>query len=222
MVEVDNVTAKAMILSYNQQGSPLLDYEEAQIVYSLKKEHLMKQEEITLLSKSFPWVSRRLSFIERLDDSVRTHLQLGKITPTHARELVKLPCGKQNDFIRLVIDNNLTSRQRVKRILERNAHRREHGQGHLPKPGKRNSKLNPHKEYISELLETHKAPPMTNQRIFELLGEKGFEGRITILRNYLAQVRGKKTKEPVICIETAPVRRATYDWSDYYCQKLSS
>jgi len=108
------------------------------------------------------------------------------------------------------------SRQRVKRILERNAHRREHGQGQLPKPGKRNSKLDPHKEYISELLETHKAPPITNQRIFELLGEKGFEGRITILRNYLAQVRGKKTKEPVICIETAPGRRASHDWSDYY------
>ncbi len=112
LVEVDNVTAKAMILSYNQQGSPLLDYEEAQIVYSLKKEHLMKQEEIaTLLSKSFSWVSRRLSFIERLDESVRTHLQLGKITPTHARELVKLPRGKQNVFLKLIIDNNLTSRQ---------------------------------------------------------------------------------------------------------------
>ncbi|RLD71761.1 MAG: hypothetical protein DRI87_06530 [Bacteroidetes bacterium] len=111
LVEVDNVTAKAMILSYNQQGSPLLDYEEAQIVYSLKKEHLMKQEEITLLSKSFPWVSRRLSFIERLEESVRTHLQLGKITPTHARELVKLPRGKQNVFLKLIIDNNLTSRQ---------------------------------------------------------------------------------------------------------------
>jgi len=112
LVEVDNVTAKAMILSYNQQGSSLLDYEEAQIVYSLKKEHLMKQEEIaTLLSKSFSWVSRRLSFIERLDESVRTHLQLGKITPTHARELVKLPRGKQNVFLKLIIDNNLTSRQ---------------------------------------------------------------------------------------------------------------
>ena len=112
LVEVDNVTAKAMILSYNQQGSSLLDYEEAQIVHSLKQEHLMKQEEIaTLLSKSFSWVSRRLSFIERLDESVRTHLQLGKITPTHARELVKLPRGKQNVFLKLIIDNNLTSRQ---------------------------------------------------------------------------------------------------------------
>ena len=112
VVEVDDITAKTMILSYNQQGSSLVDYEEAQIVYSLKKEHLMKQEEIaTLLSRSHSWVSRRLSFIERLDDSVRTHLQLGKITPSHARELVKLPRGTQNDFLKLIIDNTLTSRQ---------------------------------------------------------------------------------------------------------------
>ncbi len=54
MAGVDDITAKSMILSYNQQGSWLLDCEEAQIVYSLKREHLMKQEEFaTLLSKSY-------------------------------------------------------------------------------------------------------------------------------------------------------------------------
>lgn len=112
LVEVDDITAKAMILSYNQQGNALIDYEEAQIVYSLKAEHLMSQEEIaSLLSRSTSWVSRRLSFIERLDEGVRGHLQLGKITPTHARELVKLPRGKQSDFLAVIIGHNLTSRQ---------------------------------------------------------------------------------------------------------------
>lgn len=119
VVDVDDITAKTMILSYNRQGSSLTDYEEAQIVYSLKIEHLMKQEEIAvLLSRSFSWVSRRLSFIERLDDCVRTYLQLGKITPTHARELVKLPRGKQNDFLKLIIGNNLTSRQTAILVLK--------------------------------------------------------------------------------------------------------
>jgi len=118
VVEVDDVTAKAMILSYNQQGGALVDYEEAKIIYSLKKEHLLKQEEIaTLLSRSYSWVSRRLSFFERLDECVRAHLQLGKITPTHARELVKLPRGKQNDFLKVIIDNNLTSRQTIILVL---------------------------------------------------------------------------------------------------------
>jgi len=112
VVEVDDITAKSMILSYNQQGSALIDYEEAQIAYSLKKDHLLKQEEIaTLLSRSYSWVSRRLSFIERLDQCVQAQLQMGKITPTHARELVKLPRGKQNDFLKAIIAHNLTSRQ---------------------------------------------------------------------------------------------------------------
>jgi ParB/RepB/Spo0J family partition protein len=112
VVEVDDATAKSLIIIYNQQGSALIDYEEAQITYSLKKDHLMKQEEIaTLLSRSYSWVSRRLSFIERLDQCVQTQLQMGKITPTHARELVKLPRGKQNDFLKAIIAHNLTSRQ---------------------------------------------------------------------------------------------------------------
>lgn len=85
-VTADDIAAKALIMSYNRQGSPLIDYEEAQIVYSLNKEHLMSQEEIAgLLSRSSSWVSRRLSFIERLCDEARAQLQLGRITPTHAR-----------------------------------------------------------------------------------------------------------------------------------------
>ena len=112
VVEADEVQAKTMILSYNQQGTCLVDYEEAQIVYSLNKEHLLPQKEIASVLKYSPsWVSRRIMLIERLDEKVRSQLQLGKITPTHARELVKLPRGKQDEFVKLIIDNKLTSRQ---------------------------------------------------------------------------------------------------------------
>jgi len=106
------------------------------------------------------------------------------------------------------------SRQRVGRILRHNAHRRENGTD-LPKPVKRSSVLDAYKEEIANLLEKHKNPPITNQRLFELLEEKGYTGKITILRNYLAQVRGKKQAEPVVCVETAPGQRASHDWSDY-------
>ena len=112
VVEADEVQAKTMILSYNQQGSCLVDYEQAQIVYSLNKEHLLTQKEIaSVLKYSHSWVSRRIMLIERLSEKVKSQLQLGKITPTHARELVKLPRGKQDEFVKLIIDNNLTSRQ---------------------------------------------------------------------------------------------------------------
>ncbi len=111
-VEVDDQTAKVMILTYNGQGASLADFEQAQVVYSLKKEHLLGQEDIArLLGKSISWVSRRLSFIERLDESVKAHLRLGKITSTHARELACLPRGKQEVFLKLIVGHNLTSRQ---------------------------------------------------------------------------------------------------------------
>ncbi len=62
--------------------------------------------------------------------------------------------------------------------------------------------LGPFKAHICELLETHKTPPVANQRIFEILGEKGSQGKITILRNYLAQISSKKAKEIVVYRET--------------------
>lgn len=112
LVEVDEQTAKSLIISYNQRSRSLVDYEEALIVHSLKCDHLLNQEAIAgMLSRSISWVSRRLSLIERLDQTVRSHLQLGKLTSTHARELIKLPRGKQVTFAKAILDHNLTSRQ---------------------------------------------------------------------------------------------------------------
>jgi ParB/RepB/Spo0J family partition protein len=111
-IQADDITAKRLIINYNQQGSSLVDYEEAQIVHSLHQEHGLQQKHIAiLLSKSASWVSRRLSFIQRLSPEVGTHLQLGQITLTHARELLKLPRGKQEAFLRMIIVHQLTSRQ---------------------------------------------------------------------------------------------------------------
>lgn len=111
-VEVNDQMAKVMILTYKGQGSSLVDFEQAQVVYSLKREHLLGQEEIArLVGKSISWVSRRLSFIERLDDTVKVQLRLGKITPTHGRELAHLPRGKQEVFLKLIIAHKLTSGQ---------------------------------------------------------------------------------------------------------------
>jgi ParB/RepB/Spo0J family partition protein len=112
LIQADDITAKTMILNYNETGSSLLDYEEAQIVYSLKTDHGLNQKQISeLLKRSASWVSRRVGFIEKLDEGVRTQLQLGQITLTHARDLIKLPRGKQGKFLKLIIRNHLTSRQ---------------------------------------------------------------------------------------------------------------
>jgi len=111
IIETNEASGKAMILNYNRASNSLLDYEEAMVVYSLKHDHLLNQKEIaTLLGSSTSWVCRRLSLRERLDETVQSQLRVGKITPAHAREIVKLPRGNQQSVTRSIIDNNITSR----------------------------------------------------------------------------------------------------------------
>lgn len=108
------------------------------------------------------------------------------------------------------------SRGRVRRIMERNRYKRETGRDCQREKAQRASLLDPYKEYITELLDQYKEPPITNQRILELIREKGYHGGKTILGDYLAGLRGKKTGEPVVCVETAPGERGSHDWSEYY------
>jgi len=108
------------------------------------------------------------------------------------------------------------SRERVQRILLQNQYKRETGKQYRLKPEKKATKLDPFKEYIGELLETYKDPPPTIERVFELIREKGYQGGRTIVSLYLAGVRGKQSKEPIICVETSPGQRASHDWSEYF------
>jgi len=81
------------------------------------------------------------------------------------------------------------SRGRVIRILKRNHYKRETGKDSQETKNKRSSKLDSYREYISELLEEHQSPPITNQRVLELLREKGYDGGRTILGDYLSTLR---------------------------------
>ncbi|MCK4464637.1 MAG: IS21 family transposase, partial [Bacteroidales bacterium] len=78
---------------------------------------------------------------------------------------------------------------------------------------KRKSKLDPYKEFIAGLLD--KYSNITGQRIYEHLKQKGFEGEITIVRDYLKSIRNVVSKTPVRMVETDPGQRGAHDWSDY-------
>jgi len=106
------------------------------------------------------------------------------------------------------------SRGRVRRWLVSNSVLRDTTprDGITPKK-KRQSKLDPYKEFIAELL--GKYSNITGQRIYEHLREKGFEGEITIVRDYLKSIREVGSKTPVRLVETDPGQRAAHDWSDY-------
>jgi ParB family chromosome partitioning protein len=111
VLDVSESVGKAMILAYNKESSPLVDYEQGLIVCSLKKEHGMSQKEIAeLTGYSTAWVCRRISLVERLDETVQSQLTLGKISAAHAREIVKLPRGNQGEITRSIMEHELSSR----------------------------------------------------------------------------------------------------------------
>jgi transposase len=106
------------------------------------------------------------------------------------------------------------SRGRVRRWLVSNSVLRDTTPGdEISLKKKRQSKLDPYKEFIVELLD--KYSNITGQRIYEHLREKGFEGEITIVRDYLKSIREVGSKTPVRLVETDPGQRAAHDWSDY-------
>ena len=112
IISVPPVIGKAMILSYNKTTGSLLDYEEGLVIQSLKTEHLMSQKEISeLLGHSSSWVCRRLLLVEKLASSAQDALRMGQLTSCHARELIKLPRGNQQEFAACIIANNLTISQ---------------------------------------------------------------------------------------------------------------
>ena len=82
----------------------------------------------------------------------------------------------------------------------------------IPKK-KRQSKLDPYKEFIAELLDKYNN--ITGQRVYEHLREKGYDGKTTILRDYLSSIRQVVSKTPVRLVETDPGQRGAHDWSDY-------
>lgn len=116
--------------------------------------------------------------------------------------------------IRRIYRELCVSRKRIRRVLVSTRVLRDTTPQELIGTKKsRPVKLDPYKKYIGELLE--KYPDITAQRIFELIGEKGFDGEITILRYYLKQIRKVAIKTPLTMVETDPGQRANHDWSDY-------
>ncbi len=106
------------------------------------------------------------------------------------------------------------SRERVRRLLVANSILRTTTQSEQVKQkNRRPSKLDPYKEFIGELLERYSN--ITGQRVYEHLKQKGFDGGITIVGDYLSRVRKVAVKTPVRMVETDRGQRAAHDWSDY-------
>jgi len=108
---------KAAMIQLNRKSGHLGDVEEAMIGTSLYRDDGLTQVEIApLLGHDKSWVSRRIALIERLSEEVLEHLRLGLISPTHGRELSRLPRGNQPQALSCVISHHLCSRETAKLV----------------------------------------------------------------------------------------------------------
>lgn len=100
LMEADERAAKAAIYGLNRAGGRTRELEEAWIIHALVREDGMSQVEVAeLLSRHKSWVCRRLALIERLGSKARDDLRVGLLSPTSARQMVRLPQGNQTEVL---------------------------------------------------------------------------------------------------------------------------
>jgi hypothetical protein len=85
VLEVDEPTAKAAILSLNREQRPVRELEEAWVVQGLVRDDGMTQVEAAhLLGRHKSWICRRLALLEKLSVAVKEDLRLGLVGPSLA------------------------------------------------------------------------------------------------------------------------------------------
>lgn len=75
----------------------------------------------------------------------------------------------------------------------------------------RSSKLDPFKGQIVRWLDTH---PYSTQQIFQRLGEAGFEGGLTIVKDYVRRIR-PRPQQAFLKLDFAPGECAQVDWGEW-------
>jgi transposase len=75
----------------------------------------------------------------------------------------------------------------------------------------RSSKLDPYKPEIVRWLQTY---PYTGTQVFQRLKEEGYQGGVTILRDYVGKIRPRKQKA-FLTLSFAPGECAQVDWGQY-------
>ena len=112
LLDIELSQAKVLLLSYNRPHQSMEAYEEALVLQDLQESHSLDQRSLAeLTGYSRSWVSRRLSLIEKMDESVGSQIMMGVLTSSHARALTKLPRGNQAKVARAISNFGLTSRQ---------------------------------------------------------------------------------------------------------------
>ena len=109
VIEADERTAKAAIYGLNRASGKTTELEEAWIVHALVRDDGLPQVEVAeLLGRHKSWVCRRLALIEKLSEPAKEELKVGLLSPTCARQLVRLPQGNQKELLEVIRREALT------------------------------------------------------------------------------------------------------------------
>jgi len=109
VMEADERTAKAALYALNRASGKTSELEDAWIVHALVREDGLPQVEVAeLLGRHKSWVCRRLALIEKLGEPAQEELKLGLLTPTCARQMVRLPPGNQTALLDVIRREALT------------------------------------------------------------------------------------------------------------------
>lgn len=109
VIDADERSAKAAIYGLNRASGKTSELEEAWIVHALVREDGLPQVDVAeLLGRHKSWVCRRLALIEKLEDAAKADLQVGLLSPTCARQLVRLPPGNQEALLAVIRREALT------------------------------------------------------------------------------------------------------------------
>lgn len=112
LLEIDLFQAKVLLLSYNRPHQSMEVWEEAVVLKDLQKTHELDQLGLARLTGySRSWVSRRLSLVDKISEEVSAEIRMGTLTSSHARALIRLPRGNQEEVARVITHYHLTSRQ---------------------------------------------------------------------------------------------------------------
>lgn len=108
IIDCDDIAAKALLLTSNSSQRHFTAIEEGLIIRNLHEHDGLELDGIgKLFNKSKSWVSRRLSLVLNLEESVQADVQRGLLKARTAQEIALLPRGNQREFAQCVKENNL-------------------------------------------------------------------------------------------------------------------
>lgn len=117
-------------------------------------------------------------------------------------------------FIEKLSCRQIEKRLKVSRKCIRKAIKTETTDAGVVGKKKRPSMLDPYKERIRERVKEY--PELSGVRVCEEIKQQGFQGEVTIVRDYLREVRGKRRSlTAYLRLETLPGMEAQCDWASF-------